>query len=92
MVRSVLDPEFKMLLCHLGGAHSGNAGLEFVKKKGVEGVENKGIGMRCPDSLAPLQGPPSRLAFPWQKVLQKKSLEPTRMNLTTDYKFTGVVI
>lgn len=48
-------PEFKMLLYHLGGAHSGNAGLEFMQNsKEVEGVENKGIGIRCLDSLAPL--------------------------------------
>lgn len=42
--------EFKMLLYHLGGTHSGNAGPEFVRKRKLEAAENKGIGIRCPDS------------------------------------------
>lgn len=45
-----------MLSCHLGGAYSGNAGLESIRKRELQAAENKGIGLRCPQSLAQLTG------------------------------------
>lgn len=42
--------EFKMFLYYLGGIYSGNVGSEFVRKRKLEVVENKGIGIRCLDS------------------------------------------
>lgn len=88
--------EFQMLLCHLGGAYSGNAGLEFIRKRELQAAENKGIGLRCPQSLAQLTGAslsPNTFSSARGTLEKKKSLDPSRMCFTADYRFTlGAVI